>query len=118
MANDTSKTNHRVLKILLAIQNRAIDVEFQLRVEGKINEADKLALQIDKLTQLINDLRGKILDDWLAKIPDLRNRLKTMSNEVQEAIDDIKDDIETAQRIVSLVGKVDQVIGMLAPLLL
>mgnify|MGYP003573729994 CR=1 FL=1 len=118
MANGTLKTNRRVLRGLLAIQSRAIDLEFQLRADGKTSEADQLGLGIDKLDLLIRILRGKILDDWEAKIPDLRKKLTKMNADAQEAIDDIEDDIETAKRVVSLIGRVDKVVSLLGPLLL
>lgn len=73
---------------------------------------------IDKLELLIRVLRGKIFDDWAAKIPDLRKKLAKMNSEAQEAIDDIEDDIETAKKIVDLIGKVDKVVGLLGPILL
>lgn len=41
-----------------------------------------------------------------------------MNSEAQEAIDDIEDDIETAKKIVDLIGKVDKVVGLLGPILL
>ena len=39
-----------------------------------------------------------------------------MNAEVQEAIDDIKDDIETAAKVVKLIGKIDEMVGFLKPL--
>ena len=118
MAKDTLKTNRRVLRGLLAIQNQAIDLEFQLRTDGKTNEANQLGIGIDKLEFIIRVLRGQVLDDWVAKIPDLRKKLTKMKTDVQGAIDDIEDDIETAKNIVSLIGKLDKVVGLLGPLLL
>ena len=118
MTDESLKTNCRVLKGLLAIQNRAIDLEFQLRANGSMNEADQIGLGIDKLDFLIRVLRGKILDDWSAQVPDLRKKLMKMNAETQDTINDIEDDIETAKRVVSLVGKVDKLVSLLGPLLL
>ena len=73
-------------------------------------------MAIDSLDLVIKDLRGKILDDLLAVIPDLRNEMTKMNAEVQEAIDDIKDDIETAAKVVKLIGKIDEMVGFLKPL--
>jgi peptidoglycan hydrolase CwlO-like protein len=118
MSNTNPKINRRTLRILLAIKNRAIDVEVDLRSDGKDEEANNLGLEIDNLDVTIRDLRGKILDDWLAKIPNLRKELARMNAEVQETIDDIKDDIETAQRVVKLIGQIEKVVGFLKPILL
>ena len=118
MADTKLKSNRRILRGLLAIQNRAIDLEFQLRTQGNGNDADQLGLGIDKLELLIRVLRGKILDDWVAKVPDLRKKLTRMNAEAQEVIDDIEDDIDKVKKIVSLIGKVDKVVSLLGPLLL
>jgi len=75
MADTNIKTNRRILRVLLTIQNRAIDLESQLRVDRKANEADQLGLGIDKLEFMIRVLRAKILDNWAAKVPDLRKKL-------------------------------------------
>ena len=102
MSDNNPKINRRILRILLSVKDRAIDVEFILRVQGKDEEVKKLGMAIDSLDLVIKDLRGKILDDLLAVIPDLRNEMTKMNAEVQEAIDDIKDDIETAAKVVKL----------------
>ncbi len=118
MADTNIKTNRRILRVLLTIQNRAIDLESQLRVDRKANEADQLGLGIDKLEFMIRVLRAKILDNWAAKVPDLRKKLTKMNDDVQDAIDDVEDDNETAKKVVSLIGRVDKVVGLLAPVIL
>ncbi len=112
------KINRRTLRILLSIKDRAIDVEFNLRVEGREEEAAKLGQEIDRLNDIIRDLRGKILDDLIANVPNLRKEMVKMNSEVQEAIDDIKDDIETAEKVVKLIGQIDKIVGFLKPLLI
>ncbi len=112
------KNNRRVLTGLLAIQNRAVDLEFQLKVEGKEDEATQLGEAIDELEIIIRTLRGKILDNWTDQIPNLRADLMVMNGEVQIAMDDIEDDVQTAERVVELFGKLDKAIKLLGPLLL
>jgi hypothetical protein len=116
MSDINPKINRRILRILLSVKDRAIDVEFILRVQGKDEEVKKLGMAIDNLDLVIKNLRGKILDDLLAVIPDLRNEMTKMNAEVQEAIDDIKDEIETAEKVVKLIGKIDEIVGFLKPL--
>lgn len=118
MTKTSSKTNRRILSAMLAIKSRAIDLEFDLRVEGKNQLAKKLGKAIDKLDGVIQTLRGRVLDDWSAKVHDLRKELASMNAEVQEAIDDIEDKIDTARNVVKLVGKVDEVVDLLGPLLI
>lgn len=112
MPGTKTNTNRRILRILLDIKNRVIDAEVKLLVNGKNDDAKKLAEGIDNLDKIIRQLRGKILDDWLTKVDDFRTKLGIMNAEVQEAIDDIKDDIETAKRVVKLIGYVDKVVEL------
>ncbi len=114
MPGTNANTNRRILRILLEIKNKVIDAEVKLLANGKGDDAKKLADGIDNLDKIIRQLRGKILDDWLAKVDDFRVKLGAMNAEVQEAVDDIKDDIETAKRVVKLIGYVDKAVEMAA----
>ncbi len=117
MSNVALKRNRRALHKCLDIYRSVSDAQFALLMDKKIDEAKELEIKLDELEKAINKLRGKILDDWLAKIPALLTELGNMRTGVQDAVDDIKDDVETAQRVVELVGKVDNVIKFIGPLL-
>ncbi len=112
MADTTIKTNRRILNILLEIKNRAIDVEIKLLAEKKNNKAKKLGTGIDRLEDIIRKLRSRILDDWLSKVPALREDLSKMNGDVQMAIDDIKDDIGLAKKVVKLIGYIDDIVNI------
>jgi hypothetical protein len=103
---------------LLAIKDKAIDAEFHLRITGNASDADRVGLGIDRLDVLIRVLRAKMLDDWSAQVPGLRKKLGKMNADAQLAIDDIRDDVETAQRVVALIGKVDKLVSLLSPIIL
>ena len=107
MADTTIKTNRRILNILLEIKNRAIDVEIKLLAEKKNNKAKKLGTGIDRLEDIIRKL-----DDWLSKVPALREDLSKMNGDVQMAIDDIKDDIGLAKKVVKLIGYIDDIVNI------
>ncbi len=118
MSGTNANTNRRILRILLDIKNRVIDAEIILLANGKSDDAEKLADAIDDLDKIIQQLRGKILDDWLTKVDGFRAKLGAMNAEVQEAIDDIKDDIETAKKVVKLIGYVDDVVKTAAKVMI
>jgi len=109
-----SNTNRRILRILLDIKNKAIDAEIKLLSDGKTADAEKLGERIDKLEYTIQKLRGVVLDDWLAKVDGFRTKIGQMNAEVQEAVDDIKDDIKTAERVVKLMGYIDDAVELAA----
>ena len=117
MSNVKFKRNRRALHKCLDIFRCVSDAQFALLMAKKDDEAKKLDQKLDELEKEINRLRRKILDDWLAKIPALLVELGRMKTEAQDAVDDIKDDVETAQKVVDLIGKVDDVIKFIGPLL-
>ena len=53
MSDINPKINRRILRILLLVKDRAIDVEFTLRVQGKDEEVKKLGMAIDSLDLVI-----------------------------------------------------------------
>jgi hypothetical protein len=113
----TLHTNRRVLNRCLDVFRSFSDAKFELLLAGRNADADKLDAKLDDLEKSINNLRGKMLDDWSAKVPDLLVELGAMNTEVQDAVDDIKDDIETATKVVELIGKADSVVNFIRPLL-
>lgn len=114
----TLRKNRRALNRTLDVFRQVSDAKFYLLLAERDADAEKLEEELSKLEKDINALRGKMLDDWAAKVPMLIETLAKMSTEVKEAVDDIKDDIETAQEVVALIGKVDSVIRLIGPLLL
>ena len=113
----TLQTNRRALNRCLDVFRSTSDAKFELLLAGRNADADKVDAKLDDLEKSINGLRGKMLDDWSAKVPDLLVELGAMNTEVQDAVDDIKDDIETATKVVELIGKVDSVVNFIRPLL-
>jgi len=117
MAENDLTTNRRVLNGLLKIYNWAIDLDFQLQVEGKKDKATELQKGIDKLENLIQKLRGKIFDQWTESVPNLRRKLLKMNSSVSEIIHDIEDNVSKTRRITSFIGKIDKVVELLKPLM-
>ena len=102
--------NRRVLRVLLGMKSRIIDAEVKLLAEGKTDDAEELENCIDRLDDLIRKLRKNILNDWLSKVDNLRTNIGQINSEVEEAVENIKDDIETAKSVVKLVGYVDDAV--------
>ena len=109
--------NQQALNQCLDIYRSTSDAQFALAIAGKQTEADQLTPKLSELQKEIDQLRGKMLDDWTAQVPQLNDQLTQISNDVQQAVTDIKSDIQAAQQVVSLIGKLDQAIKVIKPLI-
>lgn len=105
-----SEINQHILRNLLEIKNKALDVKVNLIADGKTDEAKALSEKIQKLDDYIDKLRARILDDWLSKVDNLKIEIERINADVQAAIDEINDNIDTAQKIVKLTRYLDDVI--------
>ena len=107
------KNNQRILGRLIGIFNQLITAE--LLLSGP--DQRKISTEADRIQQTINDLRGKILDDWIGKAPNIKSQLAAATQKVEDAVEDIEDDIDTAKKVVKIIGVVDDVLGVVRPLL-
>ncbi len=114
MSETNTNANRRCLRVLLGMKSRVIDAEVKLLSDGKINDAEKLGECIDKLDGVIRKLRKEILNNWLSKVDGFRANMGKINNEVEEAVDDIKDDVETSKKVVKLIGYVDDAVELAA----
>ena len=85
----TLQTNRRALNRCLDVFRSISDAKFELLLAGRNADADKLDAKLDDLEKSINSLRGKMLDDWSTKVPDLLVELGAMNTEVQDAVDGV-----------------------------
>ena len=83
----------------------------QLRLDGKDDEAQQIQERRTKLRAEIDRIRGKAAEDWAAKADALAADVKAHNETVQGYINDIKNNIETAQNVVKLVGAVDDLVS-------
>ncbi len=118
MSNTTLKINRRVLHKTLNVFRHISDAKFELLLAGRDSDAEKLDGVLDDLENTINVMRGRLLDDWSAKVPNLLAELARMNTEVEEAVEDIKDAIQTAKEVVALIGRVASFIEFIRPLIL
>nr|WP_320017193.1 hypothetical protein [uncultured Desulfobacter sp.] len=107
------KKNIRCLNKCLDLFRCTSDAHFALLMAGKKDEANKLDKKLEEMERDITKLRGKILDDWLAKKPSLLVDIGKIKTEAQDAADDIRDDIATAQRVVELIGAIDDALALI-----
>ena len=113
MADNNLERNRKNLAACLSIYSGSVDLEFEMRLAGKVGQADELSEKNDKMEGEIKRLRGKMLDDWTAQVSNLSSVLEKMSDQVKTAIDDIKGDIESAKKFVALIGHLDTILGVL-----
>lgn len=109
-----SETNQQILEDLLAIKNKLLDVKVNLIAGGQADEAAALSEKIRQLDEQIGKLRGRILDDWLSKVGNLKTEIERINADIQTAIDEINDNVDTARKIVKLSGYIDDTVKIAA----
>ena len=87
------------------------NTRLRLRQDGKDDEAQQIQERRTKLRAEIDRIRGKVAEEWAAKADALAADLKAYNETVQGYINDLKNNIETAQNVVKLVGAVDDLVG-------
>ncbi|MCB1936474.1 MAG: hypothetical protein KDF59_11085 [Nitrosomonas sp.] len=109
-----SETNQHILRNLLDIKSKALDVKVNLIAGGQTEEAAALSEKINRLDEQIEKLRAKVLDDWLSKVDNLKYEIERINTDVQTAIDGINDNIDTARKVVKLTGYIDDAVKIAA----
>ncbi len=114
MPNDQMERNRRILRTLLKIYDRYVDLEFDLQLDGDFDSAYELGRKIKKLEKKIRKLRGQMLDDWSAEVPQMREDLQKMSNDIADAIEDIQDDINRTRQLTAAITYLDDVVHLVS----
>jgi hypothetical protein len=87
-------------------------LEVTLRLQGKPDDADKVQKKNKALSDQIDVLIGKLMDDWVATADPLVSRVRKGSAQVQAAINDIKQKVDVAQNVVKALGALDDAIAV------
>ncbi len=106
-----------LLRSILKTKSTAIDLEFELIIAGRDDEAAGVGTRIAKLSRQTKQLRGALWDDWSGRATALEVEFKKANADLQRAIRDIRKSIKMAERVVKSLGVLDQVIATAATLL-
>jgi hypothetical protein len=113
-----NEENKRVLiqNIRKSIRN-GDDLEVELLLKGKNEEAEKIRKKTDELVLENKALIAALMKEWLGTVAEIEGNLQNINAGLKAVIQDIKGDIEIAQNVVKAVGYIDDAIGIATKLL-
>jgi hypothetical protein len=113
----TPHDKRTLLRTLLTTKSAAIDLEFELIMAERDDDARDIGRRIDRLSRQTKALRGALWDDWTGRASALTAEFRKANTDLRRAIRDIQRDIKTAERVVKSLAILDQVIATAATLL-
>jgi hypothetical protein len=111
-----SKTIEDRLKVLDGM-NRALgkitNVQIRLTIAGETDLANKLDKQRKALIRQIEELQGRVADQWTVSAATLTEKLRAANTKVQSRILNIKKKINVANNATAIIGQIDDALKFL-----
>lgn len=101
-----------ILDSLLAIQYQGQLAVIHLKLHNETAQADKVRECTERLSEEIDILLIKMMDEWLAMASTVTQQLVDATSNIATAIVDIKKQIQIAQNVVKVLGYLDDVVAI------
>lgn len=117
MKVEKKEDKESVVDQLLMVKRKGHMLEIDLRFEKMEDEAEEVKGKTDKLSEEIENLLADLMKDWVGSAKETIESIKKTNKKLQDAIRDIKKDVEVAKNIVKAVGFLDEAIVIAVNLL-
>lgn len=97
---------------LMKARETANTLRFSLRLKGREEDAALLASKSEELTRVIDQLFKKAFGDWLDAAAGLQAQFEQANKSLEKSIQDMEKSVETAQKITTVIGFIDDAIGL------
>lgn len=108
----------KILRNIITTYSKVLDLEILFWIKGDKPKAIEIQAMGNELDDIIVKLRNTNWSIWEGDAAALEQKIKENNKDLQTAIRDIQNDIQTAQRIVKAIGYIDEVIKVAAGLML
>jgi flagellar biosynthesis regulator FlbT len=98
----------RALNTLIATQNKGLRLESRLMLQNM--DPTKVQKANNRLAKKIEQLRGKIHDEWVESADDIQREVSIANGQIERAIKAIEKRVKIAENIVKAVGYIDRVV--------
>jgi hypothetical protein len=118
-AQDAASSDEKVsiFESLTQFYDALRQAESARRRMGYGEEADLIAHWEDRLNEVMDEMRGKILEDWMTDAKAIQTEIETQTDAVENRIKELKADVKRADTVTKIVAQVEQVITKLAALI-
>lgn len=99
----------RIINELVDTRGKLQRVQFELALEGE--DTRELEGKLKKLDSAIDEIRRALHENWQGRAGKVEKGLKLANRRVQSRIRDIRKRVKRAERVVALLGDVEEIIG-------
>lgn len=107
----------KVLDRLSITKRNAHKLEIRLRFKGDEDRAAKVKARSERLSKKIDKLLAALMTDWMGSSKVTIKSLETLNEEILTVIEEIKDEIDVAKKVVKALGYLDDAINIATKLL-
>jgi ribosome-binding ATPase YchF (GTP1/OBG family) len=108
----TPTEKEKFLAALIDTRSAGQTAEIRLRFQEKADEAEQVREACDRLTDEIDTLTGELMNDWLGNANKAIADLAKKSAVIDDAVADIKKKLKIAQKVVKLIGGIDDAVAI------
>ena len=110
---DTMEDKLAVLDAMNTSLGKITNVQIRLTLAGETDLANQLDTHRKALIAQIEDLQGKVADQWTVDAATLTERLREANNDLQDRIRNIKNNVNVANNAVQIIGLIDGALSFL-----
>ena len=110
---DSIEDKLAVLDAMNASLSKITNVKVRLTLAGETDLASKMEEHRQALLAQIEDLQGKVMDQWTVSAATLAEKLRESNNDLQDRIRDIKNQVNVANNAIQIIGQIDDALNFL-----
>ena len=110
---DTMEDKLAVLDAMNTSFGKITNVQIRLTLAGETDLANQLDTHRKALLAQIEDLQGKVADQWTVDAATLTEKLRDANNDLQTRIRNIKNNVNVANNAIQIIGLVDGALSFL-----
>jgi hypothetical protein len=110
---DTMEDKLAVLDAMNTSLGKITNVQIRLTLAGETDLANQLDTHRKALLAQIEDLQGKVADQWTVDAATLTEKLRDANSDVQDRIRNIKNNVNVANNAIQIIGLVDGALSFL-----
>jgi len=111
--DDTMEAKLAVLDAMNTSLGKITNVQIRLTLAGQTDLANQLDTHRKALLAQIEELQGKVADQWTVDAATLTDKLRDANNDLQTRIRNIKNQVNVANNAIQIIGQIDGALNFL-----
>src|SRR5262245_56198699 len=111
--DDTIEAKLDVLDAMNTSLGKITNVQIRLTLAGQTDLANQLDTHRKELLAQIEELQGKVADQWTVDAATLTEKLREENSALQDRIRNIKNNVNVANNAIQIIGQIDGALNFL-----